>query len=100
MNEYILFMHSDVLAPSIANDEDSWGRYIGELRMSGCFDGGSAVGLGAVFKQNCDAESAPSAITGYLRVRADNMEAAKEFLKGNPTFEAGGTVEIRELLRT
>lgn len=45
----------------------------------------------------------PGAITahlsGYIRVQAESLEAAKALLDGNPTFEAGGTVEIRELPR-
>lgn len=34
---------------------------------------------------------------GYLRVRAASLEAAEALLAGNPVYEAGGTVEIREL---
>jgi hypothetical protein len=33
-------------------------------------------------------------------VTADDIEQAKTLLNGNPHFEAGGTVEIRELPRT
>jgi len=33
-------------------------------------------------------------------VTADSLEAAKSLLLGNPVFEAGGTIEIRELPRT
>jgi hypothetical protein len=36
-------------------------------------------------------------LAGYIRVRADNLDEAKSLLAGNPVFEAGGTVEIREL---
>jgi len=97
MNEYILFMHDDVLESTIANDEARWGQYIEELRASGQFDGGSSIGDGAVFKKNCVSQAAPLTVTGYIRVRAENMDAAREFLNGNPIFEAGGTVEIREL---
>lgn len=99
MNEYILLMHDDVLEPAVADDEDRWSRYIGELRMSGQFDGGSSIGPGTVFNKNRDADSAPLSITGYLRIRAESIDSARKFLDGNPTFEAGGTVEIRELPR-
>jgi len=97
MNEYILFMHDDVLESTIANDETRWGQYIEELRVSGQFDGGSTIGHGAVFKKDCISQPASLTVTGYIRVRAENMDAAREFLNGNPIFEAGGTVEIREL---
>ena len=38
-------------------------------------------------------------LSGYIRVQAETLEAAKKLLEGNPVFEAGGTVEIRELPR-
>jgi hypothetical protein len=37
-------------------------------------------------------------IVGYLFVQAEDLEAAQAFLPGNPVFEAGGTVEFRELV--
>jgi len=39
-------------------------------------------------------------LTGYIRVTAATIDEVKSFLTGNPHFEAGGTVEIRELPRT
>jgi hypothetical protein len=39
-------------------------------------------------------------LTGYIRVTADSIDQARSLLTGNPHFEAGGTVEIRELPRT
>jgi len=100
MNEYILFMHDDVLESAIANDDTRWERYMEELQASGQFDGGSSIGHGAVFKKNCISQLTPLTVSGYLRVRAENMDAARKFLSGNPIFEAGGSVEIRELSRT
>jgi hypothetical protein len=100
MNEYILFMHGDVLDSTIADDGQRWETYISGLRASGQFDGGSSIGPGTRFKK--DVANLPSAehVTGYIRVRAENIEAAQGFLTGNPTYDAGGTVEVRELLRT
>ena len=40
-----------------------------------------------------------SHLSGYLRVEAASLEDACRFLEGNPVFESGGTVEIRELPR-
>jgi len=37
---------------------------------------------------------------GYIRVTAASIAEAKSLLSGNPHFEAGGTVEIRELPRS
>lgn len=97
MNEYILFMHDDVLEPAIANDEILWNRYVTELRASGQFDGGSAIGQGALYRKNGANRTELMTVTGYIRIRAENIDAARRFLAGNPTFEAGGTVEVREL---
>ena len=36
-------------------------------------------------------------VVGYLLVRAQSLDGAKELIVGNPTFVAGDTVEIREL---
>jgi hypothetical protein len=37
---------------------------------------------------------------GYIRVTAATIDEAKSLLAGNPHFEAGRTVEIRELPQT
>ena len=37
-------------------------------------------------------------LNGHIRVRAEGLESARTFLIGNPVYEAGGTVEIHELL--
>ena len=34
---------------------------------------------------------------GYIKVRAASLDAARELVAGNPVYEAGGTVEVREL---
>ena len=44
-------------------------------------------------------QPASTELTGFVRVRAASLEEAKRFLVGNPVYEAGGTVEIRELPR-
>jgi hypothetical protein len=39
-------------------------------------------------------------LSGFIRIAADSLEHARTLVVGNPTFESGGTVEIRELPRT
>jgi hypothetical protein len=41
-----------------------------------------------------------SHLSGFIRVAAADLAAARGLVAGNPVFEAGGTVEIRELPRT
>lgn len=96
MNEYILLMHDDVVDRAAADDGAQWGAYMSTLRQSGGFDGGSAIGAGMCVKKAGAARST-SQLTGYIRVRAQSLDEAKQFLIGNPVYEAGGTVETCEL---
>jgi hypothetical protein len=99
MNEYILLMHSDATDTLTADDSERWGQYIAGLRQSGRFDGGSSIGTGERFRKGQSPQPPNADLTGFIRVRAENIEDATRFLTGNPTYEAGGTVEIRELPR-
>lgn len=99
MNEYILFMHDNVSEPAVPNDVDRWARYFATLRASGQFDGGSSIGAGFCFRKGQATQPAETKVSGYIRVRAESLEAARCFLEGNPVYEAGGTVELRELPR-
>ena len=99
MNEYLLLMHSDALDPDLAESAERWERYLSRLRASGNFDGGSSIGMGARFRKGENAVVVAGGISGFLRVRAGNLEDASLHLLGNPNFDAGGTVEIRELLK-
>lgn len=99
MNEFLLLMHAG--APiSPADLAHTWPAYLAALRAVGAFEGGSAIGDGV-----CVAKTGPEVeitrhLTGYIRVRAESLEAARGLLAGNPVYEAGGTVEIRELPRS
>src|SRR5260221_7775945 len=96
MPDYILLMHDD--APK-EHDRD-WGDYIGMLRASGNFQGGSAIGEGVCARRSGSAPSISRHLVGYIRITADSLPHARTLLAGNPVYEAGGTVEIRELPRT
>jgi hypothetical protein len=95
MAEYILLMHNDAL-----DDEKAWEPYIQRLKQTGCFEGGSAIGDGVCARKSGATPSVTAHLTGYIRINADSLAQAKSMLTGNPLFEAGGTVEIRELPRT
>ena len=99
MKDFILFMYDDAPDLVAASDSESWRSYFSTLHASGQFDGGSSIGSGKRFRKNCpDADSGMS-MSGFIRVRAADLAHAKVFLAGNPIYEAGGTVEIRELPR-
>ena len=94
MADYIFLMHDD------AADDGDWEPYLGRLRQSGSFQGGSAIGDGVCARKSGSAAPVTAYLTGYIRVTAESLDQAKSLLAGNPHFEAGGTVEIRELPRT
>ena len=95
MADYILLMHDDADV-----SDDTWEPYILHLQERGVFQGGSAVGDGLCARKDGAARPVTEHLTGYIRISADSMEHAKSLLIGNPQFEAGGTVEIRELPRS
>jgi hypothetical protein len=99
LTEYILFMHDDATDRASADDGALWSNYIRSLRQTGQFDGGSSIGSGVCLKKSGYSVPATANPTGFIRVRAENLHEARRFLKGNPVYEAGGTVEIRELPR-
>jgi len=96
MAEFILLMHDD----SAGGDANSWEPYLQRLKESGAFEGGSAIGEGICARKGGTVPSVTSHLTGYIRVNAASIDHARSLLAGNPHFEAGGTVEIRELPRT
>jgi hypothetical protein len=95
MPEYVLLMHDDA-----RDDSAAWEPYLTRLRQTGCFEGGSAIGDGVCVRKTGAAPPLTEHLTGYIRVRADSLDHARSMLVGNPMFEAGGTVEIRELPRS
>ena len=94
MAEFLLLMHDD--ATGAAQD---WDGYLSMLRERGVVDGGSGIGGGVTLRKAGDAAAVSVQITGYIRVRADDLAAAQALVAGNPVYEAGGTVEVRELPR-
>ncbi len=100
MFDYIFFMHNDSPHANQESVDDAWGPYLAKLKASGCFDGGSEIGTGVCVNKAGKSVELSSRVVGDIRVRADNLARAQALLVGNPVFEAGGTVEIRELPKT
>ena len=97
MPDYILLMRDDAARPV---SPDAWGPHIAGLQAADCFQGGSAIGAGVCVRKAGPAEAITPYLSGFIRVSASDLAAAKALVIGNPVFEAGGTVEIRELPRT
>ena len=97
MADFIFFLHKDV---TLDAPEENWEPYLAGLRETGRFSGGSSVGEGATFRKLGVAAPVNAGIGGYIKVTATDLADARTLLAGNPAYEAGGTVEIRELPRT
>jgi hypothetical protein len=95
MPDYILLMHDDSDA-----DDKAWAPYLQRLQRDGFFQGGSAIGEGVCLRRSGTPAPVTAHLAGFIRINADSLDQAKSLLTGNPVFEAGGTVEIRELPRT
>ena len=98
MNDFIFLMHND--APESDEGGEDWEPYLAKLRASGQFLGDSAIREGACIKKAGSSSPITTHLSRYIIVQAASLGAAKKLLSGNPVFEAGGTVEIRELPRT
>ena len=96
MQDFIFLMHNDAPTPP---RPEMWPPYFAALNALGVFDGGSAIGGGEAFRKDASPAPLTTALGGYIRVRANSLKAVRALLAGNPVYECGGTVEIRQLPR-
>jgi hypothetical protein len=87
-------MHNDT---TVEEDVGAWVPYLSRLRRSGEFEGGSSIGEGATFRA-VEEPKPRTGVTGYFLVNTKDLASAQVYREGNPTFVAGGTVEIRRLI--
>lgn len=96
MPDFMFLMHGD----SDGADDAAWAGYLAKLRAAGIFEGGSAIGGGLCARKHGSPAPLATQLTGFIRITADDLAHARTWLDGNPVYEAGGTVEIRELPRS
>lgn len=96
MRDFIMLMHNDAVEEPTS---EMWSSYFSFLRGRRVYEGGSSIGAGEVFRKQAIRGKASEHLAGYVRVQAGSLTEATELLIGNPVFECGGTVEIRELPR-
>lgn len=94
MPDYVLLMHDDVASPE---DVARWPAYLDRLAEAGVLRGGSSIGDGITLRRAGAPAPLSPGLTGFIRIEVPDMDAARSLLEGNPAFEAGATVEIREL---
>ena len=97
MNDYILLMHDDAGDDGVDRSQQ-WTAYFAKLEQAAAFQGGSAIGDGVCVSKKAAPEITRH-LSGYIRIRAADLGQARALVIGNPVFEAGGTVEVRELPR-
>jgi hypothetical protein len=97
MKEFILFMRPAGLSAHAS--PESWQAYFAKLRAANAFDGGSAIGRGECVSKT-GTPPPTTMISGYVRIKAADLDAAKLLVVGNPVYESGGVIEIRELPKT
>ena len=100
MADFIYLMHNDEISPASGTADDGWYVYIEKLKANGCFRGGSEVGHGKCVRKELEAPEIYQRLVGYICIEAASLAEAEAKLEGNPVYEAGGTVEIRELPRS
>ena len=89
MPEYIMLMRG---VPS----ERDWESYIEKMNQSKHFRGGSAFGNSKCLSESKGAHACVA--TGFMRFEADSMRQVELLVSENPTYKAGGLVEIHELV--
>ena len=87
-----------MLMKSGEGDSAQWSAYIDSLLGSGCFRGGSALGNGVCVSRV--GHSGACATTGFMRFEAGSRDEVLALLPGNPVYEAGGQVEILEMIES
>ncbi|OYY72643.1 YciI family protein [Sphingomonas sp. 28-63-12] len=94
MTDYILLMHRDA-DPDV--DDTGWDAYFDKLSATGMFQGGSSIGDGICINKAGRPPPVSAQLGGFIRIQAPDLATAQTLVIGNPVFEAGGTIEIREL---
>jgi len=77
--------------------EGDWEVYIKKLIDSGLFRGGSALGNGYSLLKGKEQDCM---VTGFMRFEADDISHIRALLAGNPVYEAGGEVELQQLIES
>jgi hypothetical protein len=99
MPDFILFMHRDVSPAGAGPAPADWSAYLARLEQAGVLRGGSSIGDGICMSRSSSPPAITQHLSGYIRIQAESLRHARDLVQGNPVFEAGGTVEIRELPR-
>ena len=101
MSNYVLAYRGGTMAPTEEEQQRvmaAWGAWFGQLGQAVVDGGNPFAGSTSVGSDGGVSDGAPSALTGYSVLQADNLAAATELAKGCPVLSAGGSVDVYETL--
>ena len=100
MADFLLLMHDTGLDAGDGTVLPAmWDAYLERLQSAGVMRGGSRIAGGACFRKSGEVPAIAEHLGGYIKIEVADLEAAKQWLAGNPVYERGGIVEIRDLPR-
>jgi hypothetical protein len=76
----------------------AWGAWMGSLGEALVDGGAPTTSLATVSADGVADDGGPHPITGYSLFEADDLEAAIKAARGCPILDAGGTVEVAEVV--
>jgi hypothetical protein len=100
MTNFLLAYRGGVMAPTEEEREATmaaWGQWFGSLGPA-VVDGGAPFAGSKSVASSDVSDGAPSQLTGYSVVQADDLAGAVELAKGCPLLTSGGSVDVYESL--
>jgi hypothetical protein len=96
MSKYVFAFRSDPSRAATAGEEEAWTSWFGELGGA-VTDFGNRVSRTSMVAGN-GAGTNQDALSGYVVITADSLDAAAALAKGCPGLQAGGRVEVGEIM--
>lgn len=95
MARYVYAFRNDPHQTASPADEGAWTAWFGQLGAT-VVDFGNRVSRATMVGGNGSAEK--DALSGYIVVNADSLEAAAKLAQGCPGLKSGGRVEVGEIM--
>ena len=94
MSKYVLVFRNQTDRTTSESVEAEWGSWFGEIGLH-VVDWGNRVGQ-ATTLGDCGSDGNGIALSGYIVITADDLDAAGKIAQGCPASKHGGGVEIGE----
>jgi YCII-related domain len=94
MSKYVFAFRNDPNRAATGGEEEAWGKWFGELGEAVTDFGNRVSHTSMVGGSGGD----PDALSGYVVINADSLDAAAALAKGCPGLQAGGRVEVGEIM--